>query len=399
MGLWIHLREALANLLGSKLRSILAILGILVGTGAVVALITSSELATNHALAQFKTLGTNLLAVSISSNDAGGEGDSISAALQLSDVPKIVAASPEILDVAPYVTMYSNMSYGDKMFSGGAVVGATKIFADVAKIEIDRGRFPSLLDRANPFAVVGAELAAELHSRGLFDPIGHQIMVGDSFFTIIGIMKPWKPNMFIYLTMNKSIMIPIESASLVSKYSSLNNILIRLKKDSPVQVVQDQVQGVLQNLLPTAQISIRNPLQILELVGKQQQTFTWLLGAIGGISLLVGGIGVMNIMLVSVVERRREIGIRLAIGAQQRDILYMFLIESVMLTLFGGILGIIVGLAISYTLAYISKWGFAIFIMPPILGFVVSVAVGILSGFYPAYRASKLDPIESLHAE
>ena len=135
------------------------------------------------------------------------------------------------------------------------------------------------------------------------------------------------------------------------------------------------------------------------MVAKQRATYTWLLVAIGSISLVVGGIGVMNIMLVSVVERRREIGIRMAIGARQIDVLRMFLIESIMLTLFGGFLGVVVGVLASYVLSVMTHWEFYLYWLPIILGFVVSVIVGILSGFYPAWRASRLDPIVCLASD
>ncbi len=132
---------------------------------------------------------------------------------------------------------------------------------------------------------------------------------------------------------------------------------------------------------------------------KQQTTFTVLLGVIGGISLLVGGIGVMNIMLVSVVERHREIGIRRAVGARQSDIKWLFLTESIMLSLFGGVVGVIIGILSSLLIAYIFQWQFFFFATPAIIGFAVSVFVGIFFGYYPAHRASKLDPILLLRSE
>jgi len=222
--------------------------------------------------------------------------------------------------------------------------------------------------------------------------------VGNWFVTIVGVAKPWQPNLFVFLSLNEGMLVPIEAASLLAPSTTISNLLIKLTPEANLQKTQAVIQQTLQNMFPTAVINVQNPQQILDLIKKQQATFTWLLAAIGGISLLVGGIGVMNIMLVSVVERRREIGIRLAIGAYQSDILIMFLIESVMLTLFGGVLGIIIGLTFSYVLAYLSHWEFYFFLLPPVLGFVVSVFVGIVSGFYPALRASRLDPIQSLQA-
>ena len=139
--------------------------------------------------------------------------------------------------------------------------------------------------------------------------------------------------------------------------------------------------------------------QIIKSMEEQGRIFTLLLGLIGGISLLVGGIGVMNVMLVSVVERKREIGIRKAIGAKRRDIQMLFLIESIVLSLFGGVLGVIAGLGVAYVISLFSGWQFSLYLEPPLIGFGVSVFTGIFFGFYPAMRAARLDPIETLRSD
>ena len=160
--------------------------------------------------------------------------------------------------------------------------------------------------------------------------------------------------------------------------------------------VKHAVSTVMNKKLPGQHIYLRDPQQILDVISKAKRTSSILLTAIGAISLLVGAIGVMNIMLVSVIERRREIGIRIAIGAKRRDILKMFLIESIVLTVFGGLLGVVSGVGVSYMLAESYHWGFSFYWLPPLLGFSVSVLVGVLSGYYPALKASRLDPIEIL---
>ena len=204
---------------------------------------------------------------------------------------------------------------------------------------------------------------------------------------------------FLFANLNNSVLVPLTQSYRLSPYAQINDILFRVDKGSNLKQIQDSITGKLKILLPNKRFMFRSPKQIIDIMSKQRKTFTWLLGMIGGISLLVGGIGVMNIMLVSVIERRREIGIRMAIGARRADIRWMFLIESVTLTLFGGFLGVTLGILVSVILAEVADWGFVFFILPPTLGFLVSVLVGILSGFYPAYRASRLDPIETLHGE
>lgn len=396
MGLMNYINEALSNLVTSKLRSFLAILGILVGTASVVALITSSQLATAHALDQFKTLGTNIVAMDIF--DQPGQDQQQARQLRLSDMPAIQASSSQIVLAAPYINLYQNLYFQGTQLNG-QVLGTTADLAKIVKIEMAQGRFVSYLDHNSFYCVIGSDIAKTFQSKGIANPIGKQIQVGNWIFTIIGVAKPWQTNWFLFADVNKGIIIPLETSYLLSKFVEINNLIFRLVSKPDIDAAQNQLQTKVQQMLPDKKISFRNPEQIIDIMKKQQTTFTWLLGSIGGISLLVGGIGVMNIMLVSVVERRREIGIRMAIGARRADIRRLFLIEAIILTLLGGVLGIIVGLAISFILAVITQWEFHFLIVPPILGFVVSVLVGIISGFYPAHRAAQLDPIQTLRGE
>lgn len=392
-----HIREAFLNLIHSKLRSFLAILGILVGTASVVALISSSELATQHALAQFKSLGTNLLAMDLEMPFAIQSTGGVQERFTESDLAQVVKSAKQIQLAAPYATLYSPIHFQGKNYNG-QVLAITKNLADIAKININRGRLVSYLDKNSYFCDIGYKLAQKFSASGV-DPIGKQVLLGKNYFTIVGTLKKWAPNLFIYADLDDGIVIPLKTSYLVSKQAQIRNVLFRLKSNPNLDLAQQHITKSVHVVLPNIQVQFRNPQQIIQVVGKQREIFTLLLGSIGGIALLVGGIGVMNIMLVSVVERRREIGIRMAIGAQQKDILMMFLIESVILTIFGGIVGIIVGVLISLGIAEASSWGFELYGMPIMLGFTVSVLVGILSGFYPALRASRLDPIQSLGTE
>ena len=392
-----HLRQSIANLLSSKLRSFLAILGVLVGTGSVVALISSSQLATAHALDQFKSLGTNLLSMSVQQPPSSANSNANQEKLRLVDMPKLLRASKEIVSAAPYINAYAAMNFRG-MSINGQILGATQQLGHIAKVPVSSGRFVSSLDKQQLFCVVGSKVAEKIRLKGV-DPLGKQLQVGSKYFTIIGIAKPWTPNLFLFSDINDGIIIPLRASYLISPSASINNVLFRLIKKPNLKAVQQKLKLTMSELFPKLQVQFRNPEQIIQIVAKQRKTFTWLLGAIGGISLIVGGIGVMNIMLVSVVERRREIGVRMAIGAKRADIMKMFLIESVMLTVFGGVLGIAVGVLASFILALVTGWEFQFFLLPVLLGFIVSFLVGILSGFYPSWRASRLDPIQTLQAE
>jgi putative ABC transport system permease protein len=389
----LQVRESLRNLFSSKLRALLAILGVLVGTAAVVALMASSRLATDHALAQFKTLGTNLLAL-----DFRDKGHALAKenqpVFQLSQMRQVYQSSQQIALAAPYVNVFQPVSAFSENLSG-QVVGTTEAMQRIVKIHMDAGRFISDLDGYQRYCVIGASIAQQYYQRHL-NPVGRQIRVGAHFFTIVGVATPWKPNLFLLADLNKAVIVPLKATYLLQKAVKIHDILFRLAQPVKIAATQAQITTAFQHILPHQSLQFRNPQQIIELVGSQRQTFSRLLIAIGSIALVVGGIGVMNIMLVSVVERRREIGIRRAIGAQQKDILMMFLIESVLLTVFGGVLGILLGLGVTYSLAHVAGWGFHFYLMPPLLGFMVSVLSGVISGFYPAWRASKLDPIACL---
>ena len=398
MNLVTNIRISLANILTSKLRSALTLLGVLVGTASVVALVSSGELATEHALAQFKTLGTDLLAVSIQTHVGTQTKTQKQQKLTVAEAEQLVNVSPGITNAAPYTINFANINYaGHKVQTG--IIGATKTLANIAKITIKQGRFISKLDGAEKYVVLGDKIAKQLHSFGLFNPIGKQIQVGQNEFTIIGVANAWQESLFMYANINQNIIVPIQSSLQMNKYVNIDNILFQLHHKANIKSVENSLRKQVQLMLPNKQLFFRSAEELLTSMKKQRGIFTLMLGAIGSISLIVGGIGVMNIMLVSVIERRREIGIRMAVGAKRRNIQTMFLTEAVVLTIFGGILGIIVGIIISLLIAEFSHWGFHLFLFPPAVGFLVSVLVGIFFGFYPAYQASRLDPIETLRSE
>lgn len=389
-----HVREALRNLRYAKLRSALAMLGIVVGTGSVVALISSSELATQHALAQFKSLGTQLLSLTLTAPENASLNSGQQQTLTADNIQHIARSVRGVDIIAPYATLFGDLQAANKSSSAQVLTGDDSLIR-IAKIKLAKGRYVSALDRQRYFCDIGADLAKKFTQRGI-NPIGQQVLFNKHYLTVVGVLKPWQPTIFLYSDLDHGLLIPLETAYQVSPTLQINNVLFHLKKNAALTTVQAGLLSKFKTSLPGWRLDFRNPAQIIDVVAKQRATFTWLLGAIGSIALIVGGIGVMNIMLVSVIERRREIGIRLAIGASGKDILLMFLIESIILTIFGGIVGIILGVAISWGIAAASKWAFMLFPMPILLGFMVSVCVGVLSGFYPALSASRLDPIQSL---
>lgn len=394
-----HVQEGMLNLFSSKLRSILALLGILVGTASVVAMVSGGKLAANEAIKQFKTLGTDLLAVSLSeaSKDepkSSGTQDH----LNLNQANELATVDKAIRYVAPYTQLYNPIRFDGNELNG-SVLGVTDNFARVVHVEMEKGRFVSSLDGYEFLCVIGHGLYEEIKKISFMDPMGQQIQVGKNIFTIIGVAKPWPENSFVYANIDSAIMVPLLTSTTLSKYGAITNIIVQLTPDADIDAVKLKMTDYIKNTVANKQLFFRSAKELIAHMTKQSEIMTIFLGLIGSISLIVGGIGVMNIMLVSVVERRREIGIRLAVGAKRSDIRSLFLVEAVMLSLVGGTLGVIIGIIIAYLIALFSNWEFMLFLLPPCIGFFVSVAIGIFFGYYPAHKASQLNPIEALRSE
>lgn len=392
-----HIKQALTNLASAKLRSFLAVLGILVGTAAVVALLSSGELATRQALAQFKLLGTELVSVSLFNTEKNEQSNEANT-LSLSELLMMRSAIPQVREVAPYARGFQPVIYHGRRLRG-SIIGATETLKHLLKFKMRAGGFIAYADHYARFCVIGHDLYKQMVKLSARDPLGQQIQLGETIFTIIGILEPWESNGFFYSNANDAVFIPLPMIELINKESSIDNVVISLEKSEDPTRASNAIRRYVRQHAPKKQLYIRSAKALVQSMVAQRKIFTILLGAIGGIALLVGGIGVMNIMLVSVTERRREIGIRKAIGARRKDIQLLFLFEAMVLGLFGGLLGVIVGIVASYVIAHFAKWSFYFFIFPPIIGFVVSAATGIFFGFYPAHRAARLDPIEALRYE
>ncbi len=389
------LAEALRNLAHAKLRSILALLGVLVGTASVVAMVSGGELATQEALRQFKSLGTDLLAVSINPSSEAAMDTSKSGELSLSAALSISKADRNILQLAPYTQVFYPVSYEGNQINS-MVLGVTDQFADVVKMNMRQGRFVSLLDQYAYYCVIGYHIYDMLKQLSFKEPLGQSIQIGNNIFTIVGIADSWQENSFVYADINNAILIPVMASMALSKYAIINNIIIRLSPEADISIVESHISDVISALSTNRQVTFRSAKELITKMKKQNDILTIFLGLIGSISLIVGGIGVMNIMLVSVIERRREIGIRRAVGARRHDITRLFLAEAVMLSLLGGTAGVVIGMLITFLIALFSHWQFTLLLWPACAGFLVSVVVGVAAGLYPAWQAAKLAPIDAL---
>lgn len=394
-----HAREGLLNLCHSKLRSMLALLGVLVGTASVVAMVLGGELAANEALKQFKSLGTDLLSVSVNvstdrENMGGGKLDQLS----IEQAQGVIKADNAILKVAPYTQVYNPISYNGNVING-MILGVTESFADISKIKLFKGRFVTLADRYEFYCVIGHDIYDEMKRISYQEPLGQQLQIGKHIFVIVGVADSWSENAFVNASIDSSVLVPLMASTVISKYATINNIIMRLSPNADISRAEKKVTQYIKGAVSGKEVMLRSAKELINKMRKQSDILTVLLGLIGSISLIVGGIGVMNIMLVSITERKREIGIRLAVGAKRADIGALFLMEAVMLSLVGGVAGVITGILIAYIIALFWGWEFTLYFLPPLAGFSVSVAVGIFFGFYPAYLASKMDPIEALRSD
>ena len=381
------IREAIINLTAAKQRSILALLGIMIGTASVIAMLNIGAISEAESLRQFREMGTNLLAFQASAPTPD---------LNIDFARKMAGSIPGIQRIAPY-----SVDLHPQHFQGhgedGTVVGITSDFADITHLRVQQGRLPSPLDGFEAFAVLGADLPHRLAAEGREPRVGDTVLIDSMGFTVIGILAPRAQNSMIGIDYDRSMLMSLNALRRLRGQAGIDRLIMVVDEKLPVQQSQTAVREYLtRNRLPG---SLQSAEAIIATMHGQARLFSLLLGAIGSISLIVGGIGVMNVMLVTVSERRREIGIRMAIGASQADIRRQFLTEGTILALLGGLLGTLFGLLGSYVFASLSSFSFTLSLGATLTGPVVSAITGIFFGYYPANQAAKMDPISALQSE
>ncbi len=405
MNILENIRNALGAIGSNKMRSGLTMLGIIIGVASVVLLVAIGQGAQASVTSQIQNLGTNLITVSPGSPSQtnvrfGGGGASTT--LKASDAAAIRAHVTGLSGIEPELTGRQQAIYGS-LNTNTSIIGTTPDYTTVRNSPVEYGSFITQenIDAMDKVAVLGSQTLATLFPSDP-NPIGKDIRIGNNIFTVIGIMKSKGGNG--PTNQDDRILIPITTMQQrVTGSPTLSSISVSVTDQTQMERVQQLITAVLLNEHGITDSSkqdftVLNQADAVETLNSVTGTFTLLLGGIAAISLLVGGIGVMNIMLVSVSERTREIGIRKAIGAKKFDIMLQFLVEAVVLSVMGGIIGILLSLIGSW-IATLYGVTAIIAVSSIVLAFVFSVVVGVFFGMLPAYHAAKLKPIQALRYE
>ena len=408
MNLIESIRIALRSLAANKLRSALTMLGIIIGVGAVIAMVAVGTGASQKISEQISSMGSNLLIILPGATTSGGVrmGAGTQPTLSLGDAEAIQKECTAVSDVAPIHNGVGQVVYGHLNWSTG-IVGTSPGVMIVREWELTAGRAFTQQDvkSATKVALLGQTVVDNLF--GDQNPVGQTIRIKNVPFSVIGVLAK-KGQSAQGQDQDDTILIPVTTAQkklFGAQFPGMVRvIMVKAKSAGDLDLAEKQINELLRqrhHMGPKQEndFTVRNLTQIMQAAEQSTKVMTLLLGAIASVSLLVGGIGIMNIMLVSVTERTREIGIRMAIGAKTWDIRLQFIIEALTLSLIGGIIGIIAGVSTSVILSNISGWPTVVSPVSVVLAFGFSGFIGIFFGFYPAYKASLLNPIDALRYE
>ncbi|SDE47561.1 ABC transporter permease [Sporomusa acidovorans] len=402
---WESVKIALDALVSNKLRSILTMLGIIIGVGAVIAMVSIGMGVREKVSNSIASLGSNLIIVMPGASSSSGvrQAAGTNITLTFKDAEAIEREVPGIGAVAPSVNKQYQMVAGNMNWTT-SVQGTTPEYLTVRNLTVQAGSFITNddLDSRNRVAVIGATVASNLFNS--VNPVGQSIRINNAPFTIIGVLDS-KGQSAGGQDQDDIVIIPLTTAQeRMMGITYVQTISVQAANEDVVDQVQDGITALLRARHGIAgdkadDFTVRNLASVMATAQETTGTITMLLGSIAAISLLVGGIGIMNIMLVSVTERTREIGIRKALGARFSNILMQFLIEAVVIGVIGGAIGIALGIGGSYTISSIAGWNTVITATPILVSFGFSVGIGLFFGLYPARKAALLNPIDALRYE
>ena len=402
------LKMATTSLKINKMRSMLTSLGIIIGVSAVIIMLAVGSGASKKIAADMESMGSNLLMIRSASAKSGGVrmGAGSKPTLTLKDAIAIEEKARGVLAVAPYSAEGKQVTYGNRNWAT-TVGGTTMPYFMIRNYEIESGRgfLPEDNKNSTKVAIIGQTVSSELF--GDVDPINKTIRIGNIPFKVVGLLKS-KGSSGMGQDQDDLIFIPISTAQRkvfgTDFPGTVNMISVKAQNDEVISIMEEDINEILKTRhnigsKQDKDFEIRNLAEMQETIKSTTKTMSLLLGAIAGVSLIVGGIGIMNIMLVSVTERTKEIGIRMAIGAKASDIRIQFLIESFLLSMVGGLIGVVVGIVGAHLMHKFAGMNIAITLSSILLSLGFSAGIGIGFGYYPAYKASLLNPIDALRYE
>jgi putative ABC transport system permease protein len=388
-----------------RLRTALSVLGVVLGVAAVIAMMSVSEGAAREALAQVDALGLD----NIVAQSTGGLNDrgTMKRSLAASDAGRALELVPTATLAAPVVSRYVRVGRGGEV-NPQQVLAATPDFQRILRLVAQRGRLLSETDEADAarVCVLGASMAQQLF--GYRDPIGETVEIAADHYRVVGVLReqggdPQAGTSMAWHNVNRAAFVPLPSLTgktlTVAPQQPVEEVWVQVAEAEASVELGEVLRRALLQTRSADEFHIVVPRQLLAQRYRTQRTFSVVVGSVAALALLVGGIGIMNIMLTSVVERTREIGVRRTAGARKRDVTMQFLIETLLMTVGGGIAGIIVGAMVSVGISAYAGWATHVSIAAVLLGFVVSFFVGLIFGLYPAMKAAALQPVDAMRYE
>lgn len=385
-------RMAIKSILSNKVRSFLTMLGVIIGVAAVIAAVGLAQGSTKNITDRIQSLGTNLIQINITGRNSNRN-------VTFDQLEQFAAQHEDDIEaIAPTVSSSVTVKYGTNTHDT-TLIGTTADYSTVRSVNVTSGRFilPIDVDYRQKVALVGTAIVNDIFDGQ--NPIGKKMKINGQVFTVVGVLEERANSQD--QSDDDQVIIPVTVAQRLTRNAIIRNFAIKITDGNKSETVMNYLNDFLMKIYnDSTAFRVFNSAQLLSTLNSVTSTLMLILGGIATISLIVGGIGIMNIMLVSVTERTREIGIRKAIGAKRRDILIQFLIESIVVTGLGGIIGIIIGfLAIRFVIAGLNLAP-AVYSIPwAIISFSISLGVGVIFGLFPASKASRLNPIEALRYE
>ena len=382
------LKVSIKNISGNKLRTILTMLGLIIGIASVIILVGIGSGTSSQVTSQVQSLGADILTLNINSSDTSLDYDNIDEIEEIQGINK----------VAPFKTVSASITRNENSSGRANIIATTDSYIDVMNLTISDGRLLSKIDLDNNSKVclLGSDIAETLFENDTI--VGNSVKIDGDNYTVIGILTATGSSMG--NDIDSLVIVPFTTAKYLGADTTINNLYIKVDDENQIESVSTSIENYIEFAfgLITDDFSVSSQDSMLNTMEEVNNSLSIMLGGIASISLIVAGIGVMNVMLVSVTERTKEIGIRKALGAKKMDILVQFLIEALLLCIVGGIIGILLGIAIGNLLGQMG-YSFIVEVWIVVVAFLSSAVIGLIFGIFPAYKAAKLNPIDALHTE